>query len=279
MIRLNRCGYNIVHEDGFTIDRTYGQGDYLFLLFRSKVKIEIDGSHVIADKNSCIVYRKGSRQWYQAVEHPMVHDWFHFDGEEIEPLFQRLELPFDTIIQVHEPFYISKKISEIQETLIVSGRHREELIDAIIRCLLMRLADMQHRISENSKISKYYDQFLKLRNEIYNNPSVFYTVDELADKVNLSRSYFQKLYKELFGVSVVSDIIRNRLDYAMYLLSNTTYGIKDVADRCGYANDVHFMRQFRKFVGVSPTEYRKSYQRNNNSLAQRLTAPYTEHRE
>lgn len=258
LIQLVRCGYNIVHDDGFTIDRAYGSGDYLFLLFRSRVKIRTDDV-VEADRNTCIIYRKGSRQWYQAIEHPMVHDWFHFDGPEVEELFARLGLPFDTLIHVHESFYVSKKISELQETLIQNGRHRDELLDAIIRCLFMQLADMQYRFRENNHISKYYEQFVALRNEIYHYPYVFYTVDELAEKVNLSRSYFQKLYKDIFGVSVISDMIRNRLDYAMYLLSNTSYSIKDVSDRCGYANDVHFMRQFKKFVGLSPSEYRYSH--------------------
>ena len=72
----------------------------------------------------------------------------------------------------------------------------------------------------------------------------------------MGQSYFQHLYKAMFGVSVTSDIIAARIDRAKYLLSGTDYTVTAVADLCGYSSDVHFMRQFKALCGLTPTEYR-----------------------
>ena len=188
-----------------------------------------------------------------------MHDWFHIDSDELEPFCEQLGLPLDTLLKAHDPFYISRKVSEVHEEFIHNGRYSKEIIDATVRCLLMKLSELHSRIEQNAPIGKHYDQFIALRNSIYNAPSVFFTVDELAASLNMSRSYFQKLYKQMFGVSVIDDLIRNRLEYAMYLLENTTYGIGFVARLCGYENEVHFMRQFKKSVNLTPSEYRKKH--------------------
>jgi AraC-type DNA-binding domain-containing proteins len=278
MFRLIRCGYNVVHPEGIVIDRPHGSGDYLFLFFRSRMLVEAAGERHLTDKNTCIIYRKGSRQYYHEIEQPMVHDWFHFDGDDAEDFCRRLNLPLDTPMKVHEPVYVSRKVSEIQEALVQNGLYRDEIIDATVRCLLMRLSDIRNRIEPNKPVSKHYDLLVSLRNEIYNNPSVHWTVDKLASRVNMSRSYFQKLYKELFGISVMNDIIHNRLEFAMYRLKNTSDSVRDIAAQCGYENDVHFMRQFKKYIGLTPGEFRsgraKTAARANRGGANETKTPY-----
>jgi AraC family transcriptional regulator of arabinose operon len=261
MFRLIRCGYNVVHPEGIVIDRPHGSGDYLFLFFRSRMHVETEHERYVTDKNTCIIYRKGSRQYYREVEQPMAHDWFHFDGDDVEDFCRKLNLPLDTPMKVHEPVYVSRKVSEIQEAQVRNGLYRDEIIDATVRCLLMKLSDIRNRIGPNKPVGKYYDPLVSLRNEIYNNPSVSWSIGELAASVNMSRSYFQKLYKELFGISVMNDIIHNRLEYAMYRLKNTSDSIRDIAAQCGYENDVHFMRQFKKFIGLTPSEFRSGSMR------------------
>ena len=71
------------------------------------------------------------------------------------------------------------------------------------------------------------------------------------------RSGFQHLYKRLFGVSVMSDVIKGRLDRAKRLLSSTNLTVREIGERCGYSNEFNFMRQFKDYVGKTPTEYRK----------------------
>ena len=82
-------------------------------------------------------------------------------------------------------------------------------------------------------------------------------VNEISAGLNLSTSYFQHIYKQLFGVSVMSDIIRSRIEYACYLLSNNADSISEIAFRCGYENKEHFTRQFKEITGFTPRQYRE----------------------
>ncbi|HZG85917.1 AraC family transcriptional regulator [Paenibacillus sp.] len=259
MIEIKRCGYNVVHPDGLTIDRPQGSGDYLFLFFRSKMEIEVRGELVVADKNTYVIYKKGSKQFYRELEKPFVHDWFHFDGEDAESYIERLSLPFDKVMKVYDPLYISRKVNDIQDETLHNGTYRKEIIDATVRCLLMKLSDMHNRIEASHPLSKFYEPFVRLRNAIRETPSAPHTVDRLAAQVNMSRSHFQSIYKELFGVPVMRDVIQTRLEYAMYLLENSSDSIGDIARSCGYENDVHFMRQFKKYIHVTPSQYRAAY--------------------
>ena len=259
MIQLKSIGYNVMHTEGFTVDRPNGSGDYLFLLFRSPIEISFESKPSFTTQNSYMIYGKGSKQYYRVAESQMIHDWFHFDGDEVEGFLEHLQLPLDTPVHAPDPFYVSRKVQELQTEHIHAGSHRSEIIDAIIRCLFMKLSDIQSHIGANVQSSKYYSQFVQLRNEIYQSPHSFFTIDELAAKMNVSRSYFQRIYTDLFGLSVHNDMINNRLEYAMYLLENTMLSISETAHMCGYENDVHFMRQFKKKTGKTPSQYRAGF--------------------
>ena len=54
------------------------------------------------------------------------------------------------------------------------------------------------------------------------------------------------------------DIIQSRIKRAKYLLRNENNTIKEISDICGYNNEEHFLRQFKKTTGVTPSDYRKT---------------------
>jgi len=82
-----------------------------------------------------------------------------------------------------------------------------------------------------------------------------WTLQRMADEVKMSISRFCALYKTLFGVSPMNDLIQIRIDAAKSLLTGSKISITDLASQLGYANISHFSRQFKKYTGVSPTDY------------------------
>ena len=97
----------------------------------------------------------------------------------------------------------------------------------------------------------------RLRREIRKAPELDWSLGELAKRLNISKSYVQKLYKTHFGISYMEDLIDARTSMAKQLLQTTDLQVTEIADACGYRNDVHFMRQFKDKTGMSPSEYRK----------------------
>lgn len=110
---------------------------------------------------------------------------------------------------------------------------------------------------QNEKASPYYREFVDLRERIYSNPQEDWSIDSMCRDLILSRGYFQKLYTRCFGISFTQDVINSRIELSKRLLSSTDYSIAYIADQSGYSNYVHFMHQFKKIVGITPTEYRK----------------------
>ena len=104
--------------------------------------------------------------------------------------------------------------------------------------------------------SAYSEAFSDLRKEMKYSPQNSWSVAFAAEKTGLSGSHFQRLYKKHFGVPFTEELILFRIDRAKYLLRNTSMPVQQVAEECGYTNCAHFMRQFKKKVGATPSQYR-----------------------
>lgn len=83
------------------------------------------------------------------------------------------------------------------------------------------------------------------------------SVEELAEAVHLSKSYFMSCFKRSAGVSAVEYLIQLRVGAACEAISSTEKRISDIAFDCGYSNLSNFNRQFKRVTGYSPKEYRK----------------------
>lgn len=84
---------------------------------------------------------------------------------------------------------------------------------------------------------------------------------QLAEYFYLSPSYLSRLFHRETGESLIDYIQKERIALAKELLLYSDYSISDVAIRTGYTNFSHFSRQFRKFVGCTPNEFRKRQKR------------------
>ena len=90
-------------------------------------------------------------------------------------------------------------------------------------------------------------------------PERKWPVEELAKSVSLSVSRFHVVYKLMFGISPVNDLIQARIDRAkLMLLEDEGSTLSVIAEKLGYKNPYDFCRQFTKFAGISPGNYRKN---------------------
>jgi AraC family transcriptional regulator of arabinose operon len=124
--------------------------------------------------------------------------------------------------------------------------------------MFVKLSEVISIRNSKKHTNAHYAQLVSLRKEIYSNPQMQWSVAILANKMNMCNTYLQKIYRETFGISCVADVIACKINYAKDILSKTNMLITEVASECGYNNEVHFMRQFKKCVGVTPSEYRQN---------------------
>jgi AraC family transcriptional regulator len=81
-------------------------------------------------------------------------------------------------------------------------------------------------------------------------------LSELAHQVGLSPHYFSLLFKRAFGVSPHQYILSARIHRARRLLTERKMAISEIALELGFADQSHFSKVFKNFVGATPRRYR-----------------------
>lgn len=80
---------------------------------------------------------------------------------------------------------------------------------------------------------------------------------EVARQVNMSYSWFRKLFKEYTNVSPAQFVLELRLQKAKNMLLNSSLPVKEIAYMIGYDNATYFTALFKKHTGCSPLTYRE----------------------
>lgn len=83
-----------------------------------------------------------------------------------------------------------------------------------------------------------------------------------AEAANLSERRFNDLFKECFDETPNSYLLNLKISYAKNLMKNEFISISRVAEMCGFCDICHFSRCFKKRVGITPSEYRRSVLRS-----------------
>ncbi|MBQ8297960.1 MAG: helix-turn-helix transcriptional regulator [Ruminococcus sp.] len=257
-MNVHCIGWNSVHGSGYSIRRNPSENGYMLILMKSSAFFNFDGTEERADKDTVVVYDTKMIQEYRADDSVFIYDWIMFDADDDGEFFDSLEIPVNMLIRYTDAEFISGIIRNIANEFYSVSAKRTKMIDSLMKTLLIKVSETNLlRGSVQQNVDPHYGDLVELREKIYRNPQMKWTVDTMAASVNMSRSYFQHIYRELFGVSCISDVISGKIEKAKELLSETSCTVSQVAAMCGYDNEEHFMRQFKKIVGVTPTAYRK----------------------
>src|SRR4026207_210394 len=89
-------------------------------------------------------------------------------------------------------------------------------------------------------------------------PSRNFSLGKMAQSVNLSAPYFCYLFKSITGVPPAKYLKSLRMQQAAMLLSTTFLSVKEIVIRVGLTDDSHFVRDFKRLYGMTPSEYRNS---------------------
>ena len=81
-------------------------------------------------------------------------------------------------------------------------------------------------------------------------------VTQLARRVNLSPSRLRHLFKQELGMSILEFRKKQRFERARLLLVTTFQSVKEVAAEIEAGDESHFVRDFKRAFGESPTSYR-----------------------
>ena len=260
MITVGHCGYDSRHRTRLEMRRPGGTPDYTLLLIKTEAFFRIDGKTLQTPPGTVILYEPSVPVHYGSVGASYNDDWIHFLPEDCAlPFLQELKLPCNTPCTLS----FTGQLSEYARMIVLEKNsehpYREQILDSLMRTLLYSLASQLLSSPDEAMENKYYSAMNELRMSILNTPHKKWTIEAMAELVHISPSYLQHLYRELFGVSCIQDVIQARLKSARFYLRTTEMSIQSIAELCGYENELHFMRQFKKFTNMTPSQYRSHY--------------------
>ena len=84
------------------------------------------------------------------------------------------------------------------------------------------------------------------------------TLEDLAKQCFYNPSYFSRIFRERYGMTVTEYINLSRLEKATDLLVQTDLSVEEILRRSGFSRKAGFYRCFKEKTGMTPQEYRKS---------------------
>lgn len=134
--------------------------------------------------------------------------------------------------------------------------------------LLLFMSVIDKTVSE--KKGSYYkihvDTVKRIKNEITENYSKRYTIDELSKEHCVSPTTLKMYFKEVYGTTINAFMKNYRMKKASQFLRETSDSIGDIAYKVSYESQSKFAKAFRDVYEMSPIEYRKKCLVGNNTM-------------
>lgn len=87
-----------------------------------------------------------------------------------------------------------------------------------------------------------------------------------AEALNVNASYLSTLFRKETGSTLTDYVNRKRIEHAIYLLNTTDLPISVVGQRCGVQDDNYFTKIFKKYIGMTPKQFRQENRHFAKSL-------------
>ena len=189
-------------------------------------------------------------------EQPWKYVWLEFDGLRVTEYLTYAGL------DASHPIYIPQTLAQgqaVRDAMLYIANHSKASTLHLIGHLFLFLdglvqSSSTRRTASGGQLRDFYIQ--EAITYMEQNYQRDLTVEELADVCKLNRSYFSKLFKETMGCPPQEFLIRMRLSKATELMKTSRSSIGDIAQLCGYPNQLHFSRALKKRYGISPREWR-----------------------
>ncbi|MGF9824219.1 AraC family transcriptional regulator [Brevibacillus agri] len=154
----------------------------------------------------------------------------------------RYPLPlFGTVRQMHEKW---------QKASMLDRLHAKALLHQFVYEWLQQRQEQAEEPTAQSLV----DKAIRLIEEQFSEKM---TLHALASQVGCQERQLQRLFKAALAVGPMEYLLRVRLEKAKDLLLKLNVPLMDIAEAVGFTDSYYFSRLFKKYVGISPSQFRK----------------------
>lgn len=177
--------------------------------------------------------------------------------------------PFEGLVQpIYSSLAAERMVPAAFETMLDEAQAMalgsRALLGSLMKsCLILAIRRVSEAHGSASTLPGLFERpsLARAVAQVIEDPSVAYTVEDLARSAGMSRSKFAKEFLEAVGSPPMEFVARTRLGQARDLLLMTPLPISKIANRVGFASRSHFSRAFRNAFGLDPTRMRRASER------------------
>lgn len=151
--------------------------------------------------------------------------------------------------------YASAEIPFLSNSTVIAYINRRNYLYEIIKFLSEQFEMIMNAIGSPSR-DTILDDILFYIDHNFQNPIKLETI---APLFGYNSAYLGKIFSKAVGENFNSYIDHKRIDLSKQLLSENKLKVYEIAEQIGYKNVDYFHKKFRKYVGISPAEFRKGY--------------------
>ncbi len=125
--------------------------------------------------------------------------------------------------------------------------------------LLILTPGMTNKNVNTRSFRNNYDMIKSSKHYIDHNLHKAFTLSGLAEMCHMSKNFYSKIFKSIFEISPFDYIAQTRINHAKKLLITTNMRISEISLVCGFADITYFYKIFKKYVNMTPANYRERY--------------------
>jgi AraC-like DNA-binding protein len=195
--------------------------------------------------------------YYEADEaDPWTYSYCAFYGGRVEELLSRTRLTPERPVFPMDLQVMPSLIEQLSDAL-KHGRNRDLRLNALsyrFMAALVEAAPIQPGGQNHSrKHHAYIHQAMEFMHAHYSEPI---SIAQLASDLGLDRKYLSAIFKEATGVPPQRYLMEYRMRKACGLLRGSGFSVGEIARSVGYEDALLFSKMFRRYAGVSPSEFR-----------------------
>lgn len=280
-MQQTRTDYNIFgisHQKGVQSDIKFHTHFHyeIFVFYNGDVKYAI-GDNMYELEPGDIVILDGSlmhrpfifsdERFYERSIVQFSRDWIYpvLKALNAENLLEKFEEDHFAILRsqdLSQIEHLEKHIQAIEECIRDSNADEDDVeLSLELVYLLLKVDRLFNKVDsiKSEELGEKYEFVQEAVKYVQNNFQVSFNLDDVADDLNISKSYLVHLFKDLTGNTVMDYAMSYRLKQSMHMLAAyPDLTNKEICYRCGFKNESHFSRYFKKHIGITPKQFQYS---------------------
>ena len=267
---INSVGFQAIHP-GTTYPPSEHPSHHYFNASKGRILQEYQLVYItkgkgifFSDENTKIEIERGDLlllhpgQWHTYFPSPETgwnEYYIGFEGSIIENLIQTSFLSDrNTCIKVG----LSESLVQLFGQSINIAQADKASVQQYLGGVLMHIIGLTFSILSNRQfeVNNMDQKIESAKIFMYENIYGDVDVEKLAERLNLSYSWFRKIFKDYTGYAPAKYFQELKIQKAKEMLAHTSMSIKEISFTLGYTTSEHFFSLFKRNVGMTPSEYR-----------------------